>query len=90
MALGGGDGGVTEAETSVGSDGFGAGVPTGVGEGSLAVTVAGADAVAGLAVAVGVAVGTVVALRRPAPERARGTVPSRRKRIAMIPRPQRA
>ena len=85
MALGGGDGGVTDAETSVGSDGFGAGVPTGVGGGS--VSAACAD---GVTSAEGVAVGTAVALRRPAPERARGTVPSNRKRIAMSPRPQRA
>jgi hypothetical protein len=56
----------------------------------VTVTVTGTDTASGLLVAVGVAVGTVVGLRRPAPERARGTVPSKRKRIAMIPRPQRA
>jgi hypothetical protein len=78
----------------VGSDGIGAGVPTGVAGGSVRVTVTGTEAASGLplavGVAVGVAVGTLATLTSPAPERARGTVPSKRKSTAMIPRPQRA
>jgi hypothetical protein len=86
VACGGSDGGVTDADAAVStaSDGAGAGVPTGVGGGSVGV--AWAD---GVTTGVGVAVGTAATFKRPAPERARGTVPSSRKRIAMIPRPQR-
>ena len=83
---------MTEADAlvSTASEGWGAGIPTGVGGGSVGVTVTWTDTVSGLPVAVGLAVGTVATLRSPAPERARGTEPSKRNRIAMIPRPQRA
>src|SRR5256885_1642436 len=66
----------------------GAGVPVGVGGGG--VTVASADGLACVAAAVEVGVGTTATFRSPTPERARGMIPSKRKRIAMSPMPQRA
>ena len=78
----------TEAAVSTASDGFGAGVPSGVATATGAV--ASACDVAAATVGDAIAVGTGDALSNPAPESARGTMPSKRKRIAMIPMPQRA
>ena len=71
-------------------------MPSGVGGGSVGTTVTGTDSPVGMlptvgfAVGFGVAVAIVATFRSPAPESARGTMPSKRKRSATIPMPQRA
>ena len=90
VAAGGGDGGVTDADApvSTASDGFGAGVPSGVATATGIVASGGCVATT---LAVGVGLGAVATLfMSPAPDNARGTMPSNRKRSATIPMPQRA
>src|SRR2546423_1387234 len=88
-----GDGGETDADAAVSTatDGFGAGVPSGVCGGSVGTTVTGTDSPVGVLPTVGFGVGfavgvaTVATFRSPAPESARGTAPSKRKSSAQIP-----